>query len=102
MPASMTWAGVAKSGSPTPRLMTSSIVAAMSKKRRMPDGGTARTRAERARSASGRRGVVVGASQCPPASAAARSAGVGASGSTEAARPGGSTPRHGAPAVIPS
>ena len=34
--------GVSKSGSPTPRLMTSSIVAAMSKNRRMPDGGTTR------------------------------------------------------------
>ena len=32
--------GVSKSGSPMPRLMTSSIMAAMSKKRRMPEGGT--------------------------------------------------------------
>ena len=50
--------GVSKSGSPTPRLMTSSIVAAMSKKRRIPDGGTARTRSDRTRSASGGRGSV--------------------------------------------
>ena len=47
--------GVSKSGSPTPRLMTSSIVAAMSKNRRMPDGGTTRTRSARTRSASGAR-----------------------------------------------
>ena len=38
--------------------MTSSIVAAMSKNRRMPDGGTLRTRSARARSASGARGLV--------------------------------------------
>ena len=103
MPASITWAGVAKSGSPTPRLMTSSIVAAMSKKRRIPDGGTARTRAERARArrAGGRRGGV-GHRQCPPASAAARWAGVGPAGSAAAASPGGSMPRQGAPAVIAS
>ena len=50
--------GVSKSGSPTPRLMTSSIVAAMSKKRRIPDGGTDRTRSDRARSDSGTRGLV--------------------------------------------
>src|SRR3954447_20039600 len=47
--------GVSKSGSPTPRLMTSSIVAAMSKKRLIPDGGTTRTRSARTRSASGAR-----------------------------------------------
>ena len=47
-------AGVSKSGSPTPRLMTSSIVARMSKNRRMPDGGHRRGRAAaRARLASG-------------------------------------------------
>src|SRR5262245_48258929 len=37
--------------------MTSSIVARMSKNRRMPDGGTARTRWDSARSASGARAV---------------------------------------------
>src|SRR4051812_31671457 len=56
--------GVSKSGSPTPRLMTSSIVAVMSKKRRIPDGGTTRTRSARTRSASGARAsrsvVIVG------------------------------------------
>ncbi len=36
--------GVSKSGSPTPRLMTSVIVARMSKNLRIPDGGTSRTR----------------------------------------------------------
>jgi hypothetical protein len=41
MPASRTRHGVTKSGSPTPREITSSISAAMSKKRRMPDGGHA-------------------------------------------------------------
>ena len=40
----MTWGGVVKSGSPTPRLMTSGIVASTSKNLRMPDGGTSRTR----------------------------------------------------------
>src|SRR5438132_8591049 len=56
--------GVSKSGFPTPRLMTSVIVARMSKKRRIPDGGTRRTRSDKARSASGRRrtSVVIGAS----------------------------------------
>ena len=49
--------GVSKSGSPTPRLITSSIVAAMSKNRRIPDGGTDRTRSDRARSDSGMRGL---------------------------------------------
>ncbi len=38
-PASTIARGVSKSGSPTPRLMTSSIVAAMSKKRRIPTAG---------------------------------------------------------------
>src|SRR5260221_4560180 len=38
--------GVTKSGSPMPSEITLSIVAAMSKKRRMPDGGTLRTRSE--------------------------------------------------------
>src|SRR5678816_1274169 len=47
--------GVSKSGSPTPRLMTSVIVARMSKNLRIPDGGTLRTRSDRARSASGGR-----------------------------------------------
>src|SRR5918998_1023389 len=41
MPASRMRHGVTKSGSPTPREMTSSISAAMSKNRRMPDGGQA-------------------------------------------------------------
>src|SRR3954462_9177988 len=41
MPASRTRQGVTKSGSPTPREMTSSISAAMSKNRRIPDGGQA-------------------------------------------------------------
>src|SRR5262245_54636868 len=39
--------------------MTSSIVARMSKKRRMPDGGTLRTRSLRARSARGGRDASV-------------------------------------------
>src|SRR5688572_9149210 len=39
MPASRIRQGVTKSGSPTPREMTSSISAAMSKNRRIPDGG---------------------------------------------------------------
>jgi hypothetical protein len=38
--------GVVKSGSPMPRLITSFIVAAMSKKRRMPEGGTVATLCE--------------------------------------------------------
>ena len=38
--------GAEKSGSPTPREMTSSISSASSKNRRMPDGGTDRTRSE--------------------------------------------------------
>ena len=58
MPAWTMCSGVSKSGSPTPRLMTSSIVARMSKKRRMPDGGTSRTRRLSARSASGGRASV--------------------------------------------
>src|SRR5690349_19329552 len=41
MPASRMRHGVTKSGSPTPREITSSISAAMSKKRRIPDGGQA-------------------------------------------------------------
>src|ERR687897_2329289 len=45
--------GVVKSGSPMVRLMTSFISASMSKKRRMPDGGMARTRSFR-KSAVGR------------------------------------------------
>jgi len=60
MPASTIPGGVSKSGSPTPRLITSSIVARMSKKRRMPDGGTVRTRSARARSANGARASVGG------------------------------------------
>ena len=40
MPARTMADGVSKSGSPMPSEITSSIVAAMSKKRRMPDGGT--------------------------------------------------------------
>ena len=43
-PASMIDRGVSKSGSPIPRLMTSVIVAAMSKNFRIPDGGTSWTR----------------------------------------------------------
>ena len=43
----MIWGGVVKSGSPTPRLMTSGIVAMTSKNLRMPDGGTAATRRAR-------------------------------------------------------
>ena len=39
MPARTICGGVIKSGSPMPRLITSFIVAAMSKKRRMPEGG---------------------------------------------------------------
>src|SRR5215213_2768522 len=39
--------GVVKSGSPTPRLITSGMVAMTSKNFRMPDGGTARTRSDR-------------------------------------------------------
>src|SRR4051794_40142626 len=41
MPASRIRHGVTKSGSPTPREITSSISAAMSKNLRMPDGGQA-------------------------------------------------------------
>src|SRR5664280_1568940 len=51
----MTCSGVSKSGSPTPRLMTSVIVAMMSKKRRMPDRGTSSTRRARTRVESGGR-----------------------------------------------
>ena len=40
MPACKITSGVTKSGSPMPRLMTSCIVAAMSKNLRIPDGGT--------------------------------------------------------------
>src|ERR1035437_8194356 len=47
--------GVSKSGSPTPRLMTSVIVARMSKKRRMPERGTSSTRRDRTRVESGGR-----------------------------------------------
>src|SRR6476661_10353509 len=43
MPASRIRHGVTKSGSPTPSDMTSFIWAAMSKNRRMPDGGQAAT-----------------------------------------------------------
>ena len=39
--------GETKSGSPMPSEITSSMVAAISKKRRMPDGGTLRMRSER-------------------------------------------------------
>ena len=39
--------GETKSGSPMPSEITSSMVAAISKKRRMPDGGTERIRSER-------------------------------------------------------
>jgi hypothetical protein len=39
MPACKIGAGVVKSGSPMPSEITSCIVAAMSKKRRIPDGG---------------------------------------------------------------
>src|SRR3954468_14639909 len=49
--------GVSKSGSPTPRLMTSSMVARMSKKRRIPDGGAASTGWAGAASAKGARAV---------------------------------------------
>src|SRR5690606_41407545 len=45
--ASTTGAGETKSGSPMPSEITSSIAAAISKKRRMPVGGTARMRSER-------------------------------------------------------
>src|ERR1700754_3169749 len=41
MPASRTRHGVTKSGSPTPSEITSARCAAMSKNRRMPDGGQA-------------------------------------------------------------
>src|SRR3954453_5965139 len=40
----MIWGGVVKSGSPTPRLMTSGMVARTSKNFRIPDGGTLMTR----------------------------------------------------------
>jgi antitoxin VapB len=50
--------------------MTSSIVARMSKKRRMPDGGTARTRAARTRSASGPRPLGPGAADVSTGSSA--------------------------------
>src|SRR3990172_4974498 len=45
-PACRIGGGVTKSGSPMPSEMTSSIVATISKKRRMPEGGTAATRRE--------------------------------------------------------
>ena len=51
----MTCSGVSKSGSPTPRLITSVIVAMMSKKRRMPERGTSSTRRARTRVESGGR-----------------------------------------------
>ena len=44
MAARVIGSGVVKSGSPMVRLMTSFISASMSKKRRIPDGGMARTR----------------------------------------------------------
>ncbi len=44
IPASRMAQGVLKSGSPTPRLMQPSISAAMSKKRRMPEGRIAAAR----------------------------------------------------------
>ena len=53
MAARVIGSGVVKSGSPMVRLMTSFISASMSKKRRMPDGGMARTRSFR-KSAVGR------------------------------------------------
>src|SRR5690606_3778514 len=59
--ASTTGAGETKSGSPMPSEITSSIVAAISKKRRMPEGGTVRMRSERRparRSAAWRRSAV--------------------------------------------
>src|SRR3989304_576915 len=59
-PASMTCGGVVKSGSPTPRLMTSGIVAMTSKNFRMPEGGTACTRRAR--------GLFVGAGRVGPGS----------------------------------
>ena len=58
MAARVIGSGVVKSGSPMVRLMTSFISASMSKKRRIPDGGMARTRSFR-KSAVGR-GVCVG------------------------------------------
>jgi hypothetical protein len=53
MAARVIGSGVVKSGSPMVRLMTSFISASMSKKRRMPEGGMARTRSLR-KSAVGR------------------------------------------------
>ncbi len=44
MPVSRMRHGVSKSGSPTPREMTSSIPMTSSKKSRIPDGGISRTR----------------------------------------------------------
>src|SRR5215831_18296592 len=46
IPASRIRFGVTKSGSPIPNEITSDMVAAMSKKRRMPDGGIDSTRCE--------------------------------------------------------
>ena len=46
-PSSTICGGVVKSGSPTPRLITSGMVAMTSKNLRMPEGGTARTRSDR-------------------------------------------------------
>src|ERR1035437_4219274 len=51
----MTWGGGSKAGSPTPTLMTSVMVARMSKKRRMPERGTSSTRRARTRVESGGR-----------------------------------------------
>ncbi len=84
MPASITWAGVAKSGSPTPRLMTSSIVAAMSKKRRIPDGGNRPDPGREDPLGERGAGCAHGTASFVPAS------------------PGGSMPRQAAPAVMPS
>src|SRR6266550_2515177 len=61
MAARVIGAGVAKSGSPIVRLMTSRISLSMSKKRRMPDGGMVRTRSARKASA-GRRVMLTTAS----------------------------------------
>ena len=59
MPASTTWGGESKSGSPTPRLITSGMVAITSKNLRMPDGGTDSTRWARRWRVAGACGSVV-------------------------------------------
>ena len=67
MPASRIRHGVTKSGSPTPSEITSSISAAMSKNRRMPDGGqAAMTLVERLHGVTGSRWSGSGSANASP------------------------------------